>query len=55
MIIALDVYETATIFPLSKMIEKLEIKDLQAEKDVLTNLMKEMLRVTCAGSTGIFN
>ncbi len=30
--------------PLSKMIEKFEIKSLQARKDVLTDLMKEMLR-----------
>ncbi len=44
--IALDVANN-TIFPLSKMIEKLENQSLQAEKGRLTDLMKEMLQVTC--------
>ncbi len=41
-------------FPLSKMIEKLENQEFTKQEDVLTDLMKEMLRVTCLGSTVYF-
>ena len=40
--IALDVADN-TVFPLSKMIEKLENQEFTSKKDVLTDLMSEML------------